>query len=250
MKFGTIYADPPWGYAPPTKTPDEGSMQSGYSTTVEYPALSTDDLCGLSVSALAADDAVLALWATVAFVPDALKVMRAWGFEYKTSLSWTKTIKTDPAKVHGGGVGSWFRGAVEYLFIGTRPNTRAVFTRRPGAYLDVISGLPDGLLAPKLGHSEKPECFYELLEAPHYSGRSGQERGRYFPAPRLELFARTHRWDERTGEYVSLRGPRPGWTQIGFDFDGPVGFGEDIRDGLVRISRPRRTVAISSPEAA
>ena len=43
-----------------------------------------EDIKGLNVEALAADDSILWLWTTNAHLPLAFEVVNTWGFEYKT----------------------------------------------------------------------------------------------------------------------------------------------------------------------
>lgn len=52
------------------------------------------------------DNAVLYLWATAPKLLEALEVMRAWGFKYKTQAVWDKSWV---------GMGYWFRGQHEIL---------------------------------------------------------------------------------------------------------------------------------------
>ena len=69
-----IYADPPWRYA-----------QKGLQGAAEkhYPTMGIDELCTLPVEDLAAPDSVLFLWATFPQLPEALRLIKAWGFTYK-----------------------------------------------------------------------------------------------------------------------------------------------------------------------
>ena len=67
-----------------------------------YPTMSIADLCVLPVANIAAEDSTLFLWATFPQLPTALKLIRAWGFTYKTIafLCLKKNKKSD----------SWFYG--------------------------------------------------------------------------------------------------------------------------------------------
>ena len=70
-----IYADPPWRYT-----------QKGLQGAAEkhYPTMGIDELCTLPVADLAAPDSVLFLWATFPQLPEALRLIKAWGFTYKS----------------------------------------------------------------------------------------------------------------------------------------------------------------------
>ena len=102
-KFNIIYADPPWAYN------DKGCNGSAEK---HYPTMKTKDLCALPVNNIAADNAVLFMWATWPFMPDALRVMDAWGFKYKTcAFNWVKTTKK----------GLWHFGTGHYTRANTEP---------------------------------------------------------------------------------------------------------------------------------
>ena len=45
-----------------------------------------EELCALPVADLAAPDSALFLWATFPQLPEALRLIKAWGFAYKTNI--------------------------------------------------------------------------------------------------------------------------------------------------------------------
>jgi N6-adenosine-specific RNA methylase IME4 len=111
----------------------------------------------------AASDCLLYLWVTSPLVPAGVRVVEAWGFEYRTCMIWVKD------KI---GPGYWTRQRHELLFIATRGNPA---TPEPALRPDSV------LHAPRTRHSAKPVQVHELLE-------------RLYPAvPKLELFARAPR---------------------------------------------------------
>jgi N6-adenosine-specific RNA methylase IME4 len=172
-KYGVIYADPEWRFEVYSR--DTGMDRSADN---HYPTSGTDAICARPVASIAADDCALFLWATVPMLPDALKVMAAWGFTYKSHCIWTKD------KI---GTGYWFRNAHELLLVGTKGDklpAPAMGTQWPST------------IEARVGkHSAKPERFYELIE-------------HYFPTlPKIELNARNARpgWDAG----VSKRPPMP-----------------------------------------
>ncbi len=118
---------------------------------------------GLAVEALAADDAILWLWTTNAFLERGFGICRAWGFEPKTTLTWAKD------KV---GTGFWLRGQTEHCLLAVRG--------RPIVTLTSQSTL---VVAPVREHSRKPDTFFELVESLCPA----------LPGGRLELFARQAR---------------------------------------------------------
>jgi N6-adenosine-specific RNA methylase IME4 len=154
--FPVILADPPWRYNSATADPSRQIEN-------QYPTMSLDEIKALEVGKMAADDAVLFLWATSPLLIEALAVMAAWGFEYKSHLIW------DKVKI---GMGYWVRGRHELLLIGTRgtPPKPAPGDRAPSI-----------LVSPRGKHSAKPVESYELIED-------------YYPElPKVELFSRAPR---------------------------------------------------------
>jgi hypothetical protein len=100
-QFNVIYADPPWQY----------DLSLRGSPEEHYPVMETKSICELKIPS--SEDAVLFLWATNPKLEEALQVMKAWGFTYKTNLVWVK----DKA-----GTGYWVRGQHELLLIGIKGN--------------------------------------------------------------------------------------------------------------------------------
>src|SRR5262245_43694763 len=79
-RYNIIYADPPWRFR---------SWGPKSSRRPPYRCLSTADICALPVRKLCADDCILFLWAIYPMLPDAFKVIRAWGFTFKTvAFTW------------------------------------------------------------------------------------------------------------------------------------------------------------------
>lgn len=101
LRFGTIYADPPWRF---DRKP-RGAAEHHYRT------MTIDEIAALPVRDLAAADAHLHLWVPHSFLFDARQVMEAWGFEYKGLFVWVKPRV---------GLGHYWRSAAEYLLLGVR----------------------------------------------------------------------------------------------------------------------------------
>lgn len=157
-KFGVIYADPEWRFQ---TFSDETGMDR--SADNHYPTSDLETIKKRDVGSLAADDSVLFLWATVPMLVEALEVMTAWGFAYKSHTIWNKDLI---------GTGYWFRNKHEILLVGTRGRVPAP------AMGDQFPSVMD---APVGEHSAKPISFYEIIEA-------------YFPTlPKIELNARISR---------------------------------------------------------
>lgn len=154
--YRVIYADPPWQYD-----------NSGFDQSAEehYPTMTIEELCSLPVGRLADEPCALYMWATVPLMPDAFRVMEAWGFEYKSHRIWVKN--------RAPGMGWWLRTNHEVLLIGTT-NGNA----HPNERVESVVEHPVGR------HSEKPSVFREDIERCH-------------DGPRVELFARARAdgWD-------------------------------------------------------
>lgn len=165
-RFSTILADPPWRFANRT-----GKMAPEHRRLRRYETMGLDEICGLDVESIAADNSHLYLWCPNALLPSGLRVMEAWGFEYKTNVVWYK-IRKDGGP-DGRGVGFYFRNVTEVLLFGVRGSMR---TLAPGRkQVNVIQSR-------KREHSRKPSESYCVIEE-------------CSPGPYLELFAR----DERQG---------------------------------------------------
>jgi len=183
-RYGVIYADPEWKFEP-------YSRETGMDRAADnhYPTSDLADIKARDVAAIAADDCVLFLWATAPMLPQALDVMAAWGFAYKSHTIWRKAEvdglaggdrgKIDRGRYSGAlmlGTGYWFRNGHELLLVGTRGKVVAPAMGEQ---------FPSVIDHPALRHSEKPGRFAELIEA-------------YFPnLPKIELNARAARrgWD-------------------------------------------------------
>jgi N6-adenosine-specific RNA methylase IME4 len=151
-KYRVILADPPWSY-------DNSGLDA--SAAKQYETMSTEDICTMPIRDLATDNAVLFMWGTSPLLPDALRVIESWGFEYKTSIVWDKDRPN---------YGNYVSVQHEFLFIATRGACTPDIDLRPGSVLRIE----------RTGrHSEKPEEFRKLIDTLYPNG------------PRIELFART-----------------------------------------------------------
>ena len=171
-RFRTILADPPWRFENRT-----GKIAPEHGRLTRYETMSLDEICGLPVSNHAQETAHLYLWVPNALLPDGLKVMEAWGFQYKSNIVWHKVRKDGGSD--GRGVGFYFRNVTELLLFGTRgKNARTEAPAR--SQVNLVSSR-------KREHSRKPDEQYQLIEE--------CSKGAF-----LELFA---------------RGQREGWVSWG-----------------------------------
>jgi len=147
-KYQIIYADPPYSYAFSKPTASKGgSRGDGYSGGVSYyyNTMSIEDIRQLPVNQLTGERAALFLWATNPLLPEALSVMRAWGFKYKTNIVWHKE--------RSKGMGYWFRGHTELLLLGIKGRVTAFRSREHNI-----------VRLPVERHSKKPDWFRGFIE--------------------------------------------------------------------------------------
>ena len=180
MKYPVILADPPWHFqnwngAPGELTPGQqrrGNAQSHYRT------MSLNEIRALDVPA--EKNAVLLLWACWPLLPDALRVVEAWGFEYKT-IAWVW------AKLNKNSMG-FYMGMGYHTRSNTEPCLLATRGRMPVKVKDVQALI----VSPLREHSRKPDEQYAKIE-------------RLYDGPYLEMFARRARpgWDVWGNEVAS-----------------------------------------------
>src|SRR3990170_6887575 len=146
--FGTILIDPPWRFANRT-----GKMAPEHKRLHRYPTLSFEEIATLPVGRLALPNSHLYLWCPNALLLEALTIMKAWGFAYKTNIVWYK-IRKDGGP-DGRGVGFYFRNVTELLLFGVKGRLR---TLAPGRRQVNI------LTSRKEEHSKKPDQIYDLIQ--------------------------------------------------------------------------------------
>lgn len=182
-QFAAIAADPPWRF----RTWSETNQHKAASK--HYDLMHLEDISELPVAQCAADDCVLFLWAVNPMIPQAIEVMSAWGFTYKTiAFTWAKTTKrTDwswAPKYHLG-LGYWTRANTEVCLLGVRGKPKRV-----------ARDVRQLIVSPIREHSRKPDEFYSSVE-------------RLVDGPYLELFARQERpnwtvWGNQTDRFSAV----------------------------------------------
>ena len=183
-KFSTILADPPWQFQNRT-----GKIAPEHKRLSRYETMTLDQILGLPVRVLANDTAHLYLWVPNALLLEGLRVMEAWGFQYKTNIIWHK-IRKDGGP-DGRGVGFYFRNVTEIILFGVRgKNAR---TLPPGRrQVNFIA-------TQKREHSRKPDEAYDLIES-------------CSPGPYLELFARGNRANWNAWGNQASESYYPSWS--------------------------------------
>ena len=127
----------------------------------------------MPVGELADRDCALFLWITFPMLLDALSVIEAWGFTYKTvAFAWVKQNKK--ANTMFWGMGYWTRANVELCILATKGRPRR---KSAGVHQVVLATVEE--------HSKKPDIVRDKIVT-----LMGD-------LPRIELFARQtpHGWD-------------------------------------------------------
>lgn len=175
--YGVIVVDPPWKTSNGQAHGGNGTGfagGNGRSTPLDYDTMSVTEIACLPVPALAADDCALYLWTINAYVEDAYRIARVWGFQPSTLLTWAKNPM-------GTGLGGAYRLCTEHVLYARRgqPVENEISPRnwwnwkRP-----YMNGKPR--------HSAKPDAFQDMVQSMHEGGGA-----------MLEMFARRDRlgWD-------------------------------------------------------
>lgn len=186
-KWPFIYADPPWAFKNRSELGEDRNANQHYDT------MGIEDIMALPVREIAADDAILAMWVTDPTLEQAMHVLKAWGFEYKTvGFYWAKTWDhANLEEMHETrsfpiGTGYITRGNPEQLWIASRGNPQRRILNIDGE-MKPDKSIRRLQFGARGAHSEKPRKFYGLLE-------------RLYEGPYLEMFARTR---------------QPGWSSWG-----------------------------------
>ena len=156
-KYQIIYADPPWDYE------DKGCQGT---VANQYATIPLEQLKQLPIGDIADTNCILFLWATFPFLKEALELIEAWGFRYRTiGFLWVKMNPNNWGAFYG--LGRWTRGNTEPCLLATKgkPHRKAQ---------DVFQLL----MLPRMRHSQKPNEVRERIV--RLCG----------DLPRIELFAR------------------------------------------------------------
>lgn len=156
-KYNVIYADPPWSYNRSTGW----DYKQGASD--KYKVNQIEEIKNLPFAELVEENAVCFMWATVPLMPEAFEVLRAWGFDYKTMLTWKKRHL---------GMGYWFRGSCEHLLLGVKGDVKCFKMQKENFHESKVGK-----------HSQKPHYFRELI--------SEAVKQSFTEPKKLELYARS-----------------------------------------------------------
>ena len=185
-KYQIIYADPPWNYA---DKGCQGTMANHYSG---MPIKQLKQMGG-NIKELSDENCILFMWATYTMLKEALELIDAWGFKYKTiAFQWIKKNKKGIGNFYG--LGRWTRGNTEPCLLATRGKPK----RKSASVFQIIE-------ASLTVHSAKPPVVREkILEL-------------MGDLPRIELFARPNPQNDLYGKNT---------------FDGWDVWGEEVKSDI------------------
>lgn len=162
-KYKTIYIDPPW--------PEHGGGKIKRGADRHYQLMSIKEITALPIQQLTDPDGChLYLWVTNNYLQTAFEIVKAWGFDYITLITWYKDRM---------GLGQYYRGITEHcIFACTKK--RLPYKILNGKRQQGLTGFYES----KSIHSRKPKKMREMIETVSY-------------APRVEIFAREKHngWD-------------------------------------------------------
>lgn len=141
-KYEVIVIDPPWRYDD-TEIPNYAP--NGNRGTSPYPTMSMEEIRNIKIPC--SDNCVLWLWTTNYFMKDAFTLLKEWGFENKTILTWVKNRY---------GTGKWLRSQTEHCILAIKGTP--IYNRDAAASKSTV------LMADMREHSRKPDEFYALVE--------------------------------------------------------------------------------------
>lgn len=184
-KYKIILCDPPWTFKTYSDAGKDRSAEQHYST------MTLEDIKKLPVKNLADKDCMLFMWAIDTHLPQALDVIKAWDFTYKTTaFYWAKINKTakleslNANKDFFTGMGYWTRANPETCLYAENEADRCLLstTGHPARQSASVRKL---IIDYRREHSQKPDQTHDRIE---------QLLGKL---PRIELFARKERdgWD-------------------------------------------------------
>lgn len=156
-KYRTILADPPWQI-------NQRGKNSNRSAEHHYDLMPLERIKAMPVADFSMDNSYLYLWCPNGLLPEALEVVKAWGFTFRSPIYWIKPRL---------GLGNYVRNASETCLFATRGKAPVKFHAQPNWFF-----------AAQQEHSHKPEEQFAIIE-------------RLSDGPYLELFARRRqtRWD-------------------------------------------------------
>jgi N6-adenosine-specific RNA methylase IME4 len=159
-KYNIIYCDPAWYFKAYS---DKGNKRSAVQ---HYNCMSINDIYDLPVNTICSNDCILFIWVIDPMLPEAMEVIKRWGFKYKTvAFTWVKENKKSEG--YFTGLGYWTRANPEMCLLATKG--------KPKRLSKAVKQL---IISKRQEHSKKPdEIRNRIIEL------CGD-------LPKIELFAR------------------------------------------------------------
>lgn len=168
-RYSIIYADPPWFY---NARNNPSTTKFGFGAPGHYPTMKIEEICSLDIESISQKNCALFLWTTMPRIKDALKVIEAWGFTYKTmGFTW---IKVNKDMTPFFGIGYYTKSNAELCLLGVK-----------GKMKPISNSISQIIIERRGKHSAKPpEVRDRIVEL-------------FGDIPRVELFAReeVEGWD-------------------------------------------------------
>lgn len=153
-KYKIIVVDPPW---PVQKI--ERKVRPNQKQNLDYPTMTLEQIKDLPIADISADNSVLFLWTTHAFLPHSFAVLENWGFKYQRTITWDK---------QNGMCLFGFHHRTEFCLFGYRGKIEMYPEQK---------AIPTVFSVKSSRHSVKPDTFFNMVAV--------------FGSPRIELFARS-----------------------------------------------------------
>jgi len=135
--YDVLVIDPPWPVAKIER--DQRPNQVG----LDYPTMTEDEIAALTIPA--AKDCHVWLWTTQRFLPVAFRLLEGWDLKYVCTFVWHKPGGVQPVKLP--------QYNCEF----------ALYARKGTPVFLETKAMPVCFDAPRRGHSQKPEAFYDML---------------------------------------------------------------------------------------
>ena len=114
--YNIIYSDPPWNFG--NRMYSSNGQDQHREIGRAYDVMNTKEICELPIRQIAGEDCVLFMWTTDAHIPDAIEVMKKWGFKYKTvAFIWLKKEMSGTQVCY---MGQWTMKNAELVLLGTK----------------------------------------------------------------------------------------------------------------------------------
>ena len=135
--YDVVVIDPPW---PMVKIERDVTPTQ---VLFDYPTMTLEEITEMKIPC--ADDCHVWLWTTQKFLADSIDIVNAWGLEFAYTFVWHKP----------GGFQPYGQAQFNCEF--------ALYCRKGSPKFLDTKDLPTCFSAPRTGHSQKPQAFYDMV---------------------------------------------------------------------------------------